>query len=435
MNLHPVVDQSVRHVPLDPITAIFYAIVLVGIVVLSNRRPVWGICALIVLQPFAFYRDIAGTTITLPKIALLGALIGYSFCPAAFRVLRESSAQRLLLAGALVAAATLLSVAHATFHQPAFRETLKALEYLLLFAFVYVGYRLDPDRKLITRAVAITAIVVSALALSEELFGAPSGMWFNGHPIPRIAGPLEGPNQLAGYFDIALPLLTAFLIEQKSRLLVVALFAAAFADVLTLSRGGLIGAAFAIAIMAVIYRRSFQQAVLPIFTGVFAGVLVAGFWASVAHSIDVFRLNSNAAALYAGGVGTRSELWRAAFALWRQHPIFGIGAGNFELELSRVGLHGIRTHANSLYLQSLVEGGIPLLAATLFLVWTSIAMFARDRLRSPLIAAALAASIALAVHQVADFLTFFPKVGGFWWIVLALAAAELTRLRRDTAAE
>jgi O-antigen ligase len=78
-----------------------------------------------------------------------------------------------------------------------------------------------------------------------------------------------------------------------------------------------------------------------------------------------------------------------------------------------------------LYLQSLVEGGIPLLAATLWLVYTSIATFVRARLESPFIVAALAASIALALHQVVDLLTFYPKVGSEWWIVLGMGAAEL----------
>ena len=53
----------------------------------------------------------------------------------------------------------------------------------------------------------------------------------------------------------------------------------------------------------------------------------------------------------------------------------GIGAGNFETSLATVAPAGIRTHANSWYLQSLVEGGVPLLAATLGEAWASIVPF------------------------------------------------------------
>jgi O-antigen ligase len=111
--------------------------------------------------------------------------------------------------------------------------------------------------------------------------------------------------------------------------------------------------------------------------------------------------------------------------LWKQHRIFGIGAGNFELEIPLTGLRGVRTHANSLYLQSLVEGGIPLFGATLWLTYTSVATFARQQLESPFVVGALVSSVALALHQIIDLLTFFPKVGGEWWIALGLGAAEL----------
>ena len=131
-----------------------------------------------------------------------------------------------------------------------------------------------------------------------------------------------------------------------------------------------------------------------------------------------------------GGVGTRTNLWRAAIGLWRQHPLFGVGAGNFELEIPLTGLRGVRTHANSLYLQSLVEGGIPLFAATVWLTYVSIATFAKDRLRSPFVVAAFAASIALGLHQFFDLLVFYPKVGGWWWIVLGLGAAQLAAPER-----
>lgn len=130
------------------------------------------------------------------------------------------------------------------------------------------------------------------------------------------------------------------------------------------------------------------------------------------------------------GVGTRPELWRAAIILWKQHPLFGVGAGNFELEIAQTGVRGVRTHANSLYLQALVEGGIPLFAATLWLVFVSITTFLRERLESPFVLAALAAGVALGLHQVVDFLTFYPKVGAQWWIVMALGAAEIAALAR-----
>jgi O-antigen ligase len=130
----------------------------------------------------------------------------------------------------------------------------------------------------------------------------------------------------------------------------------------------------------------------------------------------------------AGGVGKRSILWRAAFALWKEHPILGVGAGNFELTLPDVGVTQIRTHANSWYLQSLAEGGIPLFATTCALVWSSTACYMRA-LREDLCLAAFAASLAFALHGFVDFLVFYPKIGITWLALLGVASAAASQLK------
>jgi len=101
------------------------------------------------------------------------------------------------------------------------------------------------------------------------------------------------------------------------------------------------------------------------------------------------------------------------------------------LVLPAYGVVGVRTHANSWYLQSLAEGGILLFTATLALLAAAIvalvdtAPLARLRRASPWVLAAFAATIALALHQTVDFLFFYPKVGGMWWLLLGTAVAAL----------
>jgi O-antigen ligase len=109
----------------------------------------------------------------------------------------------------------------------------------------------------------------------------------------------------------------------------------------------------------------------------------------------------------------------------------GIGAGNFEFDLGMVGHPEIRTHANSLYLQALSEMGLVGFAATLYLIWTVISTFARSFSRRPLLIGVFAANIALALHQVFDYLWFFPKVGIFWAILLAIGVIEVLAARND----
>jgi O-antigen ligase len=111
--------------------------------------------------------------------------------------------------------------------------------------------------------------------------------------------------------------------------------------------------------------------------------------------------------------------------------LVGIGAGNFEFDTGMVGHPEVHTHANSLYLQALSEMGLVGLASTLFLIWAVITTFARSFSRRPIIIGVFAANVALALHQVFDYLLFFPKVGVFWAILLAIGVVEVLAARTD----
>ena len=209
-----------------------------------------------------------------------------------------------------------------------------------------------------------------------------------------------------------------------------ALGLAVCADVLTFSRAGVLTLLIAIAIVIVWSGRTALTPWRPAIAGACAGIAGAIGWAIYAHTPGVLRV-SLASSTYAGGVGNRSELWSAAWRMFRTHPLLGVGAGNFELELPYYGVFGVRTHANSWYLQSLAEGGLVLFAATIALVWTSIRAWLRRpaianlRRQSSWVAAALAVSVALALHQFVDDFVFYPKVGGAWFVLLGIAAAAL----------
>jgi O-antigen ligase len=425
---HPVIDQTIHRHALDVLAVLVYALAFAAIFAATRKRAAFGIAALIVADPFALYRDVSDTTLTLPKVALLAVLAALATRAdtwrAAAAALRAPAVRLLLGCALLVSATTALSILQAEHRAPALRETLKAIEYAVLFVCVAVCARLDGDENPVRVAFAVALGAVSVAALSQEIFGAPSGFWFFNHPIPRIAGPLEGPNQLAGYLGIALPVVAAFVLvrgQRRMELLLLAL--GAMALVLTLSRSGVVASLLGLAVVFVLApgaeRR--RSAALALAGGALCGLGVLVLYGSTSL---LARFSSFAEVEQSGGVGTRAQLWHAAFALWRAHPWLGIGAGNFELEIAKVGPAGVRTHANSLYLQALVEGGVPLFLATLATVGASIVAFVRGPFADPLVLGALAASAGLAVHQVFDFLVFYPKVGGMFWIVLALGAAR-----------
>jgi O-antigen ligase len=430
LTYRPVIDQFVAPVPLDPPWAALFVAVFIASALLTLRRPGYGLAALLLSTPVAFSHEALGTSVTLQKCVLLGVFAGLTAYAGSVRLLRTRPALLLLGTLALYIVASALTIIHALHYGPVFRETLKAVEYAALFIAAFLCYSLDRDDVPALQAMAIAVIGVSLGALAQEIAGAHSGLYIGSAIVPRISGLLEGPNQLSAYCEIAVAALGSWALVRRRPIVDAALLLAVCADVLTFSRAGLFGLVVAIATLCAVGGARAWPALRPAAIGAAAGLAGSAWWVIYAHTPAVLRISLQPS-LYAGGVGNRSELWAAALRMWRAHPLFGVGAGNFELELPRYGVFGVRTHANSWYLQSLAEGGIVLFAATLALVAASIAAFLRRpvlaRLRdgSPWVVAALAASLALALHQIVDYLVFYPKVAAAWWLLLGIGAAAM----------
>jgi O-antigen ligase len=432
LTYRPVVDHVAVPNPLDPFSAVLFVAAFFAVAILTARRPAYGLCALLLATPVAFAHDIAATTITLPKCVLLGVLLGLTTYVGVARVLRRRPAPLLFGALAFYILTTALTALDAAHPAAVIRETLKWVEYAAVFVAAYCCYALDADDAVLVAAAAAAGIIVALSALVQEIAGAPSGLFVGAAIVPRIAGLLEGPNQLSAYCTIAVATLGAWALVRRTALLDVALGLVVFADILTFSRAGIVSLPVVGAIVVLWAGRRAWPALLPAIVGAVAGIAGAVWWAIYAHTPGILRV-SLASSAYAGGVGNRDELWGAALRMWRAHPLLGVGAGNFELDLPEYGVYGVRTHANSWYLQSLAEGGIALFSATLVMAGASIGAFlekpfvARLRVQSPWVIAALAASLALALHQVVDDFVFYPKVGGAWFLLLGIAAAASAR--------
>ncbi|HTX03024.1 MAG TPA: O-antigen ligase family protein [Candidatus Acidoferrales bacterium] len=402
--------------PVDQLSVVIYA-ALAGVIVLATRlRPSSAFVALIAAAPFDFSHALGATTITFDKVVLVAAIIGLALRRAPIAYPRA-----ILLSILAIVIATLLTIVVAEYREPVIRETLKWVQYLLVFAVAATAWSLDPDRFRLRLATIVTVSLVCVLALAQLRIGSPSVILVANHVYPRIAGPIEGPNQLAAYLGLALPFLSIWTLERVTvgTLLAVAVTSAAL--VLTLSRAGLLCAAIGVGIVLAFAPQRNGRAPLAIAYGagvIAAAALLAGLNPDILTRFLWFGETSEA-----GSVSTRSVLWRAAYTMWERHPALGVGAGNFELLLPSVGDVGVRTHANSWYLQSLAEGGLPLLFATCALVWASTATFRRS-LQKPLCLAAFAASAGFAIHGFMDFLVFYPKVAIMWFALLGVSSQE-----------
>lgn len=430
MTYRPVVDRFAVSVPLDPPSAALFVGVFIVAALLTSRRPVYGLCALLLATPIAFAHEVLGTTITIEKTVLLGVLLGLTTYRGNAALLRRGPAPALMGLLCAIVVITALTAFEAVYRGVVIRETLKAVQYAATFLAAFLCYARDREDRALVGAVCVAAIVVALSALAQEIFGAPSGLYIGAAIVPRIAGLLEGPNQLSAYCEIAVATLGAWALVRRSPLLDVALILTVCAGVLTFSRAGWIALAAVAAILIAVRGRASWPALQPAAAGLVIGIAGALWWAVYAHSPNVLRASLEPS-LYAGGVGNRTELWHAAWRMWMAHPILGVGAGNFEFLLAAFGVPGVRTHANSWYLQSLAEGGLLLFFSTIALLVTILVSFGfagsirRLRTASPWVLAAFASTVALALHQTVDYLVFYPKVGGAWWLLIGIAAAAV----------
>ena len=429
MSLHPwtVTLRVESHVPVDAPSALVYVACAVAVGLMTRRRPALGVAALLVLAPFDFARYVGPTTITTLKSGLLGMLVALAFSRPDLAAFRTLPVRAMLVAFAATLVAIALSALHAQHLGAVLREAFKDGEYLLLFLGAVAAYAADPDDRPFWRTLEIAVALVCASALLEYVIGAHSGLLVHGTSIPRIAGALEGPNQLAGYLDVALPVLVARALVHRDRVLACVVALAALTDVLTISRSGILGAAIGV-VAVLLLLRPFSGAAWR-FAGGVALVAALGVVVAVRAGVPSGYFSLDQATQPADHLANRSQLWHAAVVLWRTSPVVGIGAGNYELDLDEAGLHGVRTHANSIYLQNLAEGGVLGFAATIALFATTIVTLARSGVRRPLVVGALGATVALASHQIFDDLFFFPKVASAYWLVVGVAVAEVAARR------
>ncbi len=401
-----------------------FAAVLVAMCWITRAKPAAGVFAIIVCDPYDFARTVGPTSITLPKVVLVGVIAGLVLRRASIAPLTDRRARALVLGAIGILAATALSAIPAVYIDAVARETLKALQNVATLAAVAVAFAADPDDDYVWTGVLVVTASVCVFALTQEFTIAPSGVLIHGQVYPRIAGPLEGPNQLAGYFDLAIPLLVAGLARARYQWVMLSVLCLALlTDVLTLSRAGFLGLVPGIALALAMTRRASARRLIAAAAAAVAGVVAIG--ALLAQAGALTRYASFAEIDRDNGLATRPVLWHAAVKMWLSDPGLGVGAGNFELQTPSVGLVGVRTHANSLYLQSLAEGGVLLFAAVVWTIVSAMTTMLGARARGPLMIGIAAATLALATHELVDYLSFFPKVGGYWWALLGTGIGAL----------
>jgi O-antigen ligase len=236
------------------------------------------------------------------------------------------------------------------------------------------------------------------------------------------------------------PILDVYTVATTSGSISDALHRAAWRLPVILVAGGLVGAILVFLERrrpALVSPRVARRSAIPaaIVVGVAVVIVAAGFGGRISSSIsshwDEFKSGTvteeNADHLTALQDSGRYDYWRVAFDAFKEEPIVGIGAGNFQNEYT-IHRHEPKQsrYAHNIWLRVLSETGIVGLALLVGALGVALVTLLRRRGRvSPpvqaLIAGAAAASIQVFAHASFDWIEEFPAVLGIALGVLYLA--------------
>ena len=180
----------------------------------------------------------------------------------------------------------------------------------------------------------------------------------------RYGSVFVNPNHHAGFLNCIIPITFSFLFFSRGRKIakiigVLALCVTVFALYLTKSRGGWIAATLVTSVLMFLFlKKSVAKYSVPLLVIGVLSVGVGVFYFSDGFRerlLGVFSTNSNQSGMF------RAWLWLPAFQMWVDHPIFGVGPGQFNIRFPeyRTALTQLNPiHVHNDFLEILVEYGL-----------------------------------------------------------------------------
>ncbi|MFH1202016.1 MAG: O-antigen ligase family protein [Candidatus Omnitrophota bacterium] len=226
----------------------------------------------------------------------------------------------------------------------------------------------------------------------------------------RVLGPFFSADMLASYLSLIIPVVIAFLLSQKNKilsiiyylistvLLLVSLFLAqSFGTILSLFLGLLL-----FYFLSKPLRKKLTWPLLVIF--IFGLSVVFLRWNQFSEPISPHNPFLK-----------RMTYWKQSLEILKLHPIVGIGLGNFEIPRS--------FFAHNSYLQLWIETGILGFLSFLWFIldylWQALKRI-RKNPQNYFLTAAFVSIIVFLIHNILDFSFFIPEVALTWWVILGV---------------
>ncbi len=422
--------------------------VILGAGYVTHRRPWWGLVLVALCLPFDFALEL-GLTVYTNELILLGITGGWLVQAVRTRTWPTRSLPVASAAG-LFLLALLLSGLNAHSLPAVAKQVLHWLEMILI---IWFAVQAAPDAQAVKRIIFIwlgVAVVISLLGVLQFIAGPQAGMnagqelWALGQGrLMRAYGTFGQPNQFAGYLILIIPLALVLWPEARNwrqrALLGSGALILLLALVLSFSRGAWVGLAPAVAGLALIMVRNKKHLLIG-FTAAL-GLLVLTASLPPLKPLRQAVLQRVSTVVNPGqddSLNFRQVCLQTALAMFRQHPVIGFGAGEYDRNIRQYfdetyyAWPAINKHIHSLYLQILIEAG--LLGLTGFLLMLGYYLYVLVRaffrlspgLSRSLLLGILASAAAFMIHNIFDVLTVYAR-GMHFGLALGLGLALARR--------
>jgi O-antigen ligase len=260
---------------------------------------------------------------------------------------------------------------------------------------------------------------------------------------PRLAGPIGEKNRYAQVLLVLVPLaVSRARVEPRRGLRLLAAGAAgliACGILLTFSRAAALAAAAVVLAMVALRTVSARQAVAMAAAAIALVAVVAPEYGTRLRSLDTADTALSQSSGADAAIKGRATENVAAFHVFRDHPLLGVGPGEFFHRYSAeyanaLDLRFLKTNrrAHNLYLEIAADTGVAGLAAFLAIVGVTMARLWRLRGRDPELAALANGLLAALVAYLATGVFLQLAYQRYFWFLVALAnsaAWVLGRLR------
>lgn len=330
-----------RRAPRKPLVGAYIALVL--FMIIYHARPEDWIPGL--------------SNVPLAKIAGILALFALVF---SIRHIRNHFPREVIYLFLLIGQLFLASLLSPVWRGGAVMTTLDFAKVLLIVVVMLTAVSTAKRLRLLISIQAVSVALIAAVTILK-------GRVFGGRLEGMLGGNYSNSNDLALAMVISLPLCLGLLFLARNRLrktaFAVAMLAMAYVVFLTGSRGGFIALTITSALclwhFAIRGRRRYILALIPL-----VGII---FWLSSGEILrerlnETFDSAQTDAEAY-GSSQQRQQLFWRSIHITEEHPLFGVGPGNFE-ELS-----GAWHESHNAFTQLSSEGGLPALILYVLILW------------------------------------------------------------------